>query len=76
MPVSYGSARSEAARPDRVLGTLRNPAIGLVDDHPKHRADRLAPELDVENLQPVALRDACRDFTQPLKPFSLCRKRP
>ena len=42
--------------PDRFVERLGHAAIGPVDDHPQHRADRLAPQLDVEDLQPVTAR--------------------
>ena len=41
---------------DRLLERLGHAAVRPVDDDAQHRADRLAPQLDVENLEPVTPR--------------------
>ncbi|HEX2458065.1 MAG TPA: hypothetical protein VHI99_30500 [Vicinamibacterales bacterium] len=45
----------------RVFRRFRHAAIGLIDDHPQDRPDRLAPELDVEDFEPVSSRHALGD---------------
>jgi hypothetical protein len=50
---------------DGVLRRLGHAAIRPIDDDPQHRADRLAPQLDVENLEAVPARHALGRLAHP-----------
>ena len=44
--------------PTALVERFGHAAVRPIDDHPQHRADRFAPELDVEDLEPVTPGDA------------------
>ena len=59
---------------DGVVERLGHATIGPVDDYPQHSADRLAPQLDVEDLQPVSARHPFRGCADARQLFSSWRK--
>ncbi len=48
--------------------------IRPIDDDAKYRADRVAAQLDVEYLEPVAPRDVLRGLADTVQLFSRWRK--
>src|SRR5690606_4579212 len=55
---------------DALVGPFGYPAVGPIDDDAQHRADRLTPQLDVENVEPMARRHSFGGGPNPRQPLS------